>query len=144
MHIYLDTSAYLESLLGGPKAGAIIRLSQQRSICSSTILLIETERNLLRLARSGNLDSRSYQAAQQQLRTDIETFTLLDPSPGLCLNGQFPVIKLPKSSDLLHLRSASWFLQNGGLLGFLSLDDSQNDAAVEFGLPIQRLNALRK
>ncbi|GAB4422644.1 MAG: hypothetical protein OHK0011_01830 [Turneriella sp.] len=133
--VYLDTSAYLAVLLGERQAGQIRKTLAGRVPCASTLLLAEAERNLVHLVRLEKLSSRDFDSAFAQLALDREAMVLRDLTPDLCLTRHFPLVRTPKSGDLVHLRTAHWFAQNGGLKKFVSLDDSQLQAAREMGLP---------
>jgi hypothetical protein len=133
---YIDTSAYLGVMLGERIAKNLGSLLSQKVLCSSTLLLIESERNLVRLSRAGILPIASYHLAFAQLQKDVEKFILRDLSSDLCLTGSFPAVNTPRSSDLAHLRTARWFLDNGGLEAFVTLDKAQGNAAREFGFKV--------
>ena len=133
--VYLDTSAYLAVLLGEDEADLIQRETQNKILCSSTLLLIEAERNLVQLVRERKLEQETYGKALERLLQDVESFQLRELTADLCLTQEFPPTRTPRSSDLAHLRTARWFQQNGGLSRFLSLDKSQIAAAREFRLP---------
>lgn len=135
--VYLDTSAYLAVLLGEKESAALFKEIKNATLCASTLLLLEAERNLVRLVRQDLISSKAYEDSFNQLRQDKEAFLLRDVTPDLCLNREFPPVRTPRSSDLIHLRTAKWFLENGGLAKFLSLDEAQRKAADEFGLPVQ-------
>jgi hypothetical protein len=132
--VYLDTSAYLSVLLREKDAARIQFATRKRLLCSSTLLLIEAERNLLRLARENYISPQNFDTAKAQLLRDKELFIFRDVSIDLCSNGIFPPLRIPRSSDLVHLRTAHWFRENGGILGFLTLDTNQSKAAQEMGL----------
>ena len=134
--IYLDTSVYLGILLGEVAARQVIRLLSKKILCSSTLLLIETERNLVRLSRERILSAGDYHKAMDQLKDDCEKFLLRDVTMDLCLTGVFPAVRIPRSSDLAHLRTALWFQKNGAIEAFLTLDEAQKEAAKDLGLPV--------
>ncbi|MBI4366961.1 MAG: PIN domain-containing protein [Deltaproteobacteria bacterium] len=136
---YLDTSVYLCVLLGEAPAAKVIRMIRQALLCSSVLLVIEAERNLVRLSRAGDLSPADYEIAIQRLRTDHTHFLLKEVTMELCLTGIFPPVSTPRSNDLLHLRTARWFQEHGGLTGFLTLDRHQRRAAEDFGLPVARM-----
>jgi hypothetical protein len=46
-----------------------------------------------------------------------------------------PVVTTPRSLDLAHLRTALWFHRREPLTRFVTLDETQADAARELGLP---------
>ena len=133
--IYLDTSAYLAVLLGEKQADIVRRAITGFALCSSTLLLAEAERNLVQLVRLEKLQPRDFESAFVQLTVDRESFILRDLTPDLCLTRHFPLIRTPKSADMVHLRTAQWFMKNGGLGKFITLDENQLHAAREVGLP---------
>lgn len=136
---YVDTSAYLAVLLGEAESAAVRKRLSGYSLCSSTLLLIECERNLITMARERLLSVKEFERAMARLRSDAELFVLRDLTPDLCLTGDFPAVHAPRSSDLVHLRTARWFaLQPEGLARFESLDTAQMAAAEELGLPVSR------
>ncbi len=134
--VYVDTSCYLSVLLGESQSKNILTHLQGNVLCSSVMLLIEAERNLVRLTRENILQHDDFETALAQLKKDRELFILRDVTPDICLSGTFPAVKTPRSIDLIHLRTAVWFFQNGGLLSFVSLDQHQLEAASELGLPL--------
>lgn len=133
---YLDTSLYLQILLKDPQAQVYQTLLQNQKICSSIIFLIEAERSLVRLSRENKITLIEYQEALAQLKKDAEVFIFKEVTRDLCLNNDYPPIKTPRSIDLLHLRTAKWFMINKGLKGFVTLDIQQKLAAKDFGLPV--------
>lgn len=134
---YVDTSAYLAILLGEKEASAVRKRLSGYCLCSSTLLLIECERNLITMARERLLHVKDFERAMARLRHDAELFVLRDVTPDLCLTGDFPAVHAPRSSDLVHLRTAKWFAaQPEGLARFKTLDEPQAAAARELGLPV--------
>ncbi len=134
--VYLDTSAYMAILLGERGSQAALRALSKKVPCSSSFLLIETERNLVRLSREKVISPSDYRESMDQLREDREKFLFKDFTVDLCLTGAFPPAKIPRSIDLAHLRTALWFQQSGGLQLFMTFDEDQRDAATDLGLPI--------
>lgn len=65
---------------------------------------------------------------------DRDQFMFKDVDTNLCLEADFPLTYIPKSLDLIHLRTALWFVRQGIDLTFLTLDSSQRLAAKEMGL----------
>lgn len=133
--IYLDTSAYLGILLGEKIAKSVLKVISNKILCSSILLLLEAERNIVRLSRDGILTAMDFNTAMDRMKDDREIFLLKEVTMDICLTGNFPPIRTPKTSDLIHLRSAMWFHADGGLDSFLTLDISQRMAAQELGLP---------
>ncbi|HCU25240.1 MAG TPA: hypothetical protein DF383_09490 [Deltaproteobacteria bacterium] len=133
---YFDTSIFISMILGERAAREALALSRGKAVCSSVLLLIEAERNLVRMSREGVLGMRDYDLAMTMLQKESGQFQLCDLTPDLCLTGQFPVVRLPRTSDLVHLRTALWFHQKSPLQGFMTLDVSQGMAAREMGLPV--------
>lgn len=134
--IYLDTSAYLNVLLKEPGHQEINKKLKSNALCSSTLLLIEAERSLVRLSRQGDLSLKNYESSMSHLRQDVEIFLLRDLTEDLCLKPQFPAVRLPRSNDLVHLRTALWFQNHYDLRTFVSCDEKQIKAAEEMGLPV--------
>jgi hypothetical protein len=133
---YLDTSAYLAILLGERPAKGLVKALGKRHLCTSVLLLIEAERNLIRLSREQHLTPEGYRTCIERMKEDRERFALKDLTPDLCLVPLFPAVLTPRSSDLVHLRTAAWFKTAGKLEAFLTLDGKQRDAAAELGLPL--------
>lgn len=136
LRFYIDTSLYLGWLIGDKQAKKAIRQLGSPLLCSSVLLVLETERNLVRLSRQGQLSVSQYTQAADKLKSDRDFFLLKELTMDLCLTGLFPPIRIPRSSDLIHLRTAKWFQDNGGLAGFVTLDQRQSLAAAEIGLPV--------
>jgi hypothetical protein len=134
--VYLDTSLYLAQLLGDNRAQSFKKILKGKILCASVLLLIETERNLVRLSREGKLSEQNYFLALDQVKTDCELFLFKEVTRDLCLNNVYPVVRMPRSQDLVHLRTAHWFQAHGGLEAFLTLDRAQCGAAMEMGLPV--------
>jgi hypothetical protein len=134
--VYLDTSAYLAVLLMDPRREAFYDFISGRSLCSSVLLLIEAERNLVRFSREKVLSDEEYGRAMDRLKKDGEHFLLKELSLDICLTGVFPPVRIPKSNDLVHLRTARWFHESQGLVGFVTLDRDQAFSARDFGLPV--------
>ena len=134
---YVDTSSYLAVLLGEAEAAAVRNRLAGHALCSSVLLLLEAERNLVRLAREHLLTAGQFQQAMEHMKADRELFTLRDFTLDLTLTGKFPSVRIPRSLDLIHLRTACWFAQEAeGLDRFETLDEAQAAAAMEMGLPI--------
>ena len=133
---YVDTSAYLAVLLGEKEATEVRKRLSGYALCSSTLLLLEAERNLVRMSRGGLLTLKEFENKAGRLRRDRELFVLRDLTPDLCLTGGFPAVRIPRSADLVHLRTAIWFAsQPEGLARFETVDEAQAAAAMEMGLP---------
>lgn len=133
---YLDTSAYLSLLLGEKMSNQIEKTIADTALCSSSLLALEVERNLVRLSREKIISEQEYSKLHQRLKEDIDVFVLKNLNLDLSLNGIFPAVKTPRSSDLAHLRTALWFLNHEKLDGFMTLDRHQADAAKELKLPL--------
>src|SRR3989338_2599830 len=133
---YIDTSVYLGILLGEKEALALEKLLRHHILCSSVLLFAEAERNLVRLSREKILTTEEYRKAMNQLKIDLESFLLRDLTIDLCLTGFYPPVRTPRTSDLIHLLTAQWFQQNGGLELFVTLDKDQRHAAIDVGLSV--------
>ena len=134
--VYLDTSAYLCLLLGQDGWERVVKLSDGAQISSSVLLVLESRRNLVRLARQGALTSEQYQACMLKVDTDTTRFVLRDLTLDLCASNTLPAVATPGSLDLAHLRTALWFHASEPLDHFVTMDASQQAAAKELGLPV--------
>jgi hypothetical protein len=132
---YVDTSAYLCILLGDAGHEALRRELAGAELLSSSLLVLEAGRSLVRLSREGLLTAADYQKCASALEEDIQQFVLRDLTLDLCAGRTMPVISTPRSLDLAHLRTAAWFHGQEKLTRFVSLDESQALAARELGLP---------
>ena len=74
--IYLDTSAYIAILLEGKKGHALWDFIQGKKIISSVLLILEAERNILRLSRERKISPEQYSESIAQIKADIEVFKL--------------------------------------------------------------------
>ena len=138
--IYIDSSAYIAGALGDAAKVRYWSKNGSEVFVSSVLLVVEAERTFARLSRESHLAPHLFGQAMTQLRQNVETFLLRDFSLDLCLTSEFPPVRLPRSNDLVHLRTALWFRRSGGLDGFLSLDEHQRGAAAELGLPLVELS----
>jgi hypothetical protein len=134
--LYLDASAYLCILLGEAGHEKLVGETTGAELLSSVILVLETERNLIRLSREGLLTAADFQNCVAAFRRDMEQFLLRDLTLDLCGSMTMPVISTPRSLDLAHLRTALWFHQQAKLDRFITLDRSQEICAREMGLPV--------
>lgn len=133
--VYVDTSAYLCLLLGEKGSASIKREIAGAEMLSSVLLVLEAQRNLVRLARNGDLTAAQCQACLKRVDEDVEYFALRDLTLDLCLSGTVPVVSTPRSLDLAHLRTALWFHKAREIDRFATMDAAQADAARELGLP---------
>ncbi len=132
--LYLDTSAYLCVLLGEDGATAIANDTRGAVLLSSVLLVLETRRNLVRLAREGTLKASEYKACLNRLGEDRQRFVLRDLTLDLCDSRSIPAVSTPRSLDLAHLRTALWFHLEEPIHRFVTMDESQAEAARELGL----------
>jgi hypothetical protein len=105
-------------------------------LLSSVILMLETRRNLIRLARVGALKPNMYKTCIKRVDVDTSLFVLRDVTLDLCQSHPLPAVTTPRSLDLAHLRSALWFHADARIDRFVTLDGSQEQAARELGLPV--------
>lgn len=134
--LYLDTSAYLCILLAEDGAERLSEQTAGAELLSSVLLVLETRRNLIRLAREGALTADQYEACMARVVTDAEHFVLRDLTLDLCASNLMPAVTTPRSLDLAHLRTALWFHADEPLERFVTVDASQAQAARELGLPL--------
>ena len=134
--LYIDTSAYLCILLGEAGHEKLQRETKGAALLSSTVLVLEAGRNLVRLSREGILTIPGFQNCVAALKDDMQQFLLRDLTLDLCMSMTLPVVSTPRSLDLAHLRTALWFHQQEKLTRFVSLDEPQIYSARELGLPV--------
>jgi hypothetical protein len=133
---YIDTSAYLCVLLGEAGHESLRRELGGAELVSSVLLVLEAERNLVRLSREGLLTATEFHRCFSTMEDDLQQFLLRDLTLDLCTNRTMPVVSTPRSLDLVHLRTAVWFHEQERLTRFVSLDEFQNLSARELGLPV--------
>lgn len=136
--LYIDTSAYLCILLGEEGAKRLSAETAGAELLSSVLLVLETRRNLIRLARDGVLDQDKYKLCMERAEQDTELFVLRDLTLDLCASHLLPAVATPRSLDLAHLRTALWFHAADRIDRFVTVDGSQEQAAKELGLPVAR------
>jgi len=134
--LYLDTSAYLCILLAEQGWERLSNETDGAELLSSVILVLETRRNLIRLAREGALKPEQYKTCIERVEQDTSLFVLRDLTLDLCQSNLLPAVTTPRSLDLAHLRSALWFHVGEGIDRFVTIDSSQEQAARELGLPV--------
>jgi PIN domain nuclease of toxin-antitoxin system len=133
---YLDTSAYLCVLFGEAGSEGLVREMSRGQILSSVLLVLEANRNLIRLSREGLLPVADLQRCLARLEEDQEIFLFRDLTLDLARGQAMPVVSTPRSLDLAHLRTALWFHQREPITRFITLDAPQGQAARELGLPV--------
>ena len=133
-HVYIDTSAFLAVLLGESESKKILAALGKKKICTSSLLVIESERNLIRMVREKIIEEDLYFSAREALETEIDKLIIKEFSLDLCMSSHFPTVKTPRSLDLAHLRTALWFKKQLECNDFLTLDRHQAGCAMELGL----------
>jgi len=134
--LYIDTSAYICMLLSEDGADRLSAETAGAELLSSVLLVLETRRNLVRLARDRALTPAQYKACLDRLADDQQLFVLRDLTLELCESNVLPAVLTPRSLDLAHLRTALWFHADARLARFVTTDTSQAQAAAELGLPV--------
>lgn len=134
--LYLDTSAYLCILLGEDESERLSDETEGAELLSSVLLVLESRRTLIRLAREGALKADQYKQCMDRIDADTAAFTLRDLTLDLCASNLVPAVSTPRSLDLAHLRTALWFNASAPLRRFVTMDASQRHAAGELGLPV--------
>lgn len=133
---YLDTSAYLCVLLGEDGSKQLLESLTSGKLLSSSLLVLQVRRNLVRLSRLALLTAAAMNDALDRLHRDLELFELRDLTLDLCRDPQLPAVSTPRSLDLAHLRTALWFHAREPLTRFVTLDEAQRTAARELDLPV--------
>ena len=115
------------------------RLSDQiagAELLSSVLLVLESSAIWIRLARASILKANLYETCINRVDQDRELFILRDLTLDLCASNLLPPVATPRSLDLAHLRTALWFRADAPIERFVTLDESQAQAAKELGLPV--------
>jgi len=133
---YVDTSAYLSVLLAEEGADALDKELAGGQLLSSVLLVLEANRNLIRLARAGALTAERFRICLERLHKDRDGFGLKDLTLDLCESTVMPPVTTPRSLALAHLRTAAWFHAQEPLTRFVTRDGGQADAARDLGLPV--------
>jgi hypothetical protein len=123
-------------LLGQDGSDRLSKETLGAELLSSVLLVLETRRNLVRLARESFLEPEQYKNAIERLEQDLSVFTLRDLTLDLCQSNTLPAVTTPRSLDLAHLRTALWFHASEGIDRFVTVDTAQQQAARELGLPV--------
>jgi len=134
--LYVDTSAYLCMLLAEDGADRLSAETAGADLLSSVLLVLETRRNLVRLAREDALTPAQYKTCMDRVIEDQQLFVLRDLTLDLCESNLLPAIATPRSLDLAHLRTALWFHREARIGRFVTMDSSREEAAKELGLPV--------
>ena|SRR2546426_140740 len=123
-------------LLGQDGSERLSKETVGAQLLSSVLLVLESRRNLVRLAREDLIDTEQYKKCIDRLAQDIGLFILRDLTLDLCQSNTLPAVYTPRSLDLVHLRSALWFHAAQNIDRFVTMDTSQEEAAKELGLPV--------
>lgn len=135
MRAYVDSSAYLAVLVNEPQAPEVMRRLGDLQPVSSVLMVLETHRTLVRLARERRISAEQLLQAKDRLHEDQGRMLFRDVTLDLCLDPAMPAVTTPRSLDLVHLRTAMWFHRQQPLAAYVTLDDVQQRAARELGLP---------
>src|SRR5438132_920770 len=95
--LYLDTSAYLCILLGEDGSDRLSQESDGAELLTSTLLVLEARRNLIRLAREGTLMPEHYKACMDRVEQDVALFGIRDLTVDLCAPHPLPAIATPRT-----------------------------------------------
>jgi predicted nucleic acid-binding protein len=134
--LYFDTSAYLCILLGEEDSERLSEETAGAELLSSVLLVLEVRRSLVRLTREGTLKPDQYKCCMERVADDTAAFVLRDLTLDLCDSNIMPAVTTPCSLDLAHLRTALWFDAAERIDRFVTMDDSQAQAARDLGLPV--------
>jgi hypothetical protein len=134
--LYVDTSAYLCVLLGEEGSAPVADQLAGGRLHSSVLLVLEARRNLVRMARAGQIPAAKLNDLLERVRQDGEVFAFRDLALDLCTDPSLPVVNTPRSLDLAHLRTALWFHRREPIDAFVTVDEGQRQSARELGLPV--------
>lgn len=133
--VYLDTSAYLSVLLHESPWLRVQNHLKGKSYYTSSILFLEAHRCLIRCSREKLLSGEEFTILFKRLNEDQNLFVIKDVTLDLCFDYTFPAVSLPKSLDVIHIRTALWFQETENLkLEFVTCDETQALSAKELGL----------
>ena len=134
--LYIDTSVYLSILLAEHGWERLSAQMTDADLLSSVLLVLETKRSLIRLAREGALSPDQFKACVDRMEEDMTQFALRNLTLDLCQSTLMPAVATPRSLDLAHLRTALWFHADQPITRFMTVDSAQSQAARELGLPV--------
>jgi hypothetical protein len=137
---YIDTSFYLNILLKEKGSSKHREILKDKTLVSSILLPLESQRALLRLAREKGVTEKMHRTLSEKMKEDWETFKLMDFDLNMATSNEFPLLRLPRSLDLIHLRTALRFRKIDNLQIFLTLDENQKACALELGFETECLN----
>jgi len=123
-------------LLGEEGSERLSKETAGAELLSSVLLVLESRRSLVRLAREGRLRADQFKNCIDRLDHDMSFFRLRDLTLELCQSNTFPAVATPRSLDLAHLWTALWFHVDMKIDRFVTMDSSQEVAAKELGLPV--------
>lgn len=133
--VYIDTSVYFGFIVGQDNTlGELIEGSHV--LCSSTLLFAETQRNIVSYLRNARISDVEFKDMLEIIRLHSRMIMTRALDLELSMDIVFPPVSLPKTLDLIHLRTARWFFSQYSDLLFLSLDIQQNRAALEMNLKL--------
>lgn len=133
--VYVDTSAYFSFILKQDNTLEDL-MKGAHVLCSSTLLFAETQRNIVFYLRQSRITDLEFNNLLQEIKIHSQMIMTRAVDLDLSMGWDFPPICLPKTLDLVHIRTAHWFaIQHPDLL-FLSFDEQQNRAALEMGLKL--------
>src|SRR5262249_53099546 len=98
--LYIDTSAYLCILLGEEGSELLSKETTGAELLSSVLLVLETRRNLVRLARDGQLEQDQYKTCISRVEQDKNRFELRYLTLDLCEARAMPAVTTSRSLDL--------------------------------------------
>ena len=109
---------------------------QRYTLATSSILFLESHRNLLRLMQSETISEDMYFDLLECIDQDYRNFIVKNVDADVVLSKAYPVAMLPKSLDLIHLRTCLWFGRTFPDCSFLTFDKKQARAAKQMGLKL--------
>lgn len=131
---YIDTSAYL-SILFGEKRGTELENSIPKNLYSSWLLYVEAKRTILRYRRQNLISDNELMILLKQFEQDCKSIAFC-PLDKWIERIPLPSGVLPRSSDLVHIQTAYYLMNQYSLSSFISLDDVQIACAVELGFEV--------
>ena len=104
---YLDTSAYLCILLNEDGCDQLAAEIDGEKLLSSVLLVLEANRNLIRLARLGHITPADLTHCLQRIDQDLQILLLRDLTLDLCVGREMPTVSTPCSGPAIFMVNAS-------------------------------------
>jgi predicted nucleic acid-binding protein len=122
--LYIETSAVLRWLFGEPEGRQVVdAVNSAERVLTSTLTVLETERALIRAARTGLLTEVKAARLRKLFRDNFRGWELMEITSDIQARAAAPFPVEPvRSLDALHLATGLSFVEIYGDLQILSFD----------------------